>query len=96
MSVSTATTASIYRGAVLYVWVGLVAATLLSFWLGNDHGISSDPARNSLLLVVAFLKVRFIGLYFMELKDAPWALRGIFEFYCVALCSVLGGWILVG
>jgi hypothetical protein len=88
--------AYIYRGPFLYVWVGLMAATMLSFWLGTDHGISSDAARNALLLAVAFLKVRFVGLYFMELKDAPWALRGMFEFYCVAVCSVLIGWLLVG
>lgn len=96
MSTPASAPASIYRGAFLYVWAGLMAATMLSFWLGTDHGITSDSARNVLLLAVAFVKVRFVGLYFMELKDAPWALRGIFEFYCAGVCFALIGWYLFG
>lgn len=84
----------VYRGAFLYVWAGLMAATVLSFWLGTDHGISSVVARNIALFVVAFIKVRFIGLYFMELKGAPWRLRALFELYCVAVCLTLIGFYL--
>ena len=86
--------AGVYRGAFLYVWAGLMAATVLSFWLGTDHGISSAIARNVVLFVVAFIKVRFVGLYFMELKDAPWWLRGLFELYCIAVCLILIGFYL--
>lgn len=82
-------TSGVYRAALLYVWAGLTAATVLSFWLGTDHGISSAAVRNIVLLIVAFIKVRFVGLYFMELKSAPWALRGLFELYCVAVCLTL-------
>jgi hypothetical protein len=88
-------TTGLYRGPFLFVWFGLMAATVLSFWLGTDHGISSQVARNVVLLVVAFFKVRFVGLYFMELKDAPWALRGIFEFYCLGVCIALIGFFLI-
>lgn len=41
------------------------------------------------MVAVAFLKVRYIGLYFMELKDAPRRLPVIFESYCLGLCAVL-------
>jgi hypothetical protein len=70
----------------------LVAATVLSWALGTSHGFGDDHNLNSaLILLIAFVKVRFIGLYFMELRDAPLALRGIFEAYCAVVClGVLG------
>ncbi|GGL10166.1 cytochrome C oxidase subunit IV family protein [Nocardia jinanensis] len=77
------TTTAFIRDRVTVVWGFLVAATLLSFWLGAEHGISSDNMRTAVILLVAFVKVRLIGLYFMELRDAPMALRGAFETYCL-------------
>ena len=90
------TAAGLWRGPFLIVWVGLIGATLLSFWLGTDHGISSSEGRAVLILVVAFIKVRFLGLYFMELRDAPLPLRGIFEGYCAVVCLTLIGFYLAG
>jgi heme/copper-type cytochrome/quinol oxidase subunit 4 len=89
-----ASTSALLRGPFVIVWVGLIAATLISFWLGTDHGISSVEARSILIFVVAFVKIRFVGLYFMELKDAPLALRGIFEGYCLVVCLALIGFYL--
>jgi heme/copper-type cytochrome/quinol oxidase subunit 4 len=76
------------------IWVLLVAATLLSFWLGTDHGLPTAEARTIVILVVAFVKIRFVGLYFMELRDAPIVLRSIFEGYCVVVCLGLIGFYL--
>lgn len=36
-------------------------------------------------------KIRLVGLYFMELREAPLALRGVFEGYCVVLLGLLTG-----
>lgn len=79
------------RGRLGAVWGLLVAATLLSFWLGADHGISSDNTRTIVIIVVAFIKLRLIGLYFMELREAPTKLRSAFEGYCLAACATLIG-----
>jgi hypothetical protein len=43
------------------------------------------------VLAVAALKVRLIGLDFMELRHSPLALRLGFESYCLALWAVLAG-----
>lgn len=83
------------RDRVTAVWALLVGATLLSFWLGTDHGLSSAEARTLVILVVAFVKVRFVGLYFMELRTAPVALRALFEGWCLAACLVLVGFYLL-
>ena len=42
-----------------------------------------------MILVIAFVKIRFIGLYFMELRDAPPALRAVFEIYCATVLLTL-------
>ena len=69
------------------IWLVLVTATTLSWWLGDGHG----PRRIATVgvILVAMLKVFLVGQYFMELRDAPWLLRGIFEAFCVVLLMLL-------
>jgi heme/copper-type cytochrome/quinol oxidase subunit 4 len=71
-------------------WLVLIAATLLSYALGAEHGVGS-----TVVVVVVFgiaaIKVRLIGLDFMELRSAPIPLRVAFESYCLALWAVLSG-----
>ncbi len=70
-------------------WLILVAATLASFALGADHGTGSLVAVA--VLGIAAIKVRLVGLDFMELRHAPIPLRVAFEVYCVALWALLSG-----
>lgn len=69
------------------VWALLVVATIVSGTVGG-HGV--------VVLVVAFVKVRLVGLYFMELRSAPVPLRLLFEGWVVVTCSVLIGLYLSG
>jgi heme/copper-type cytochrome/quinol oxidase subunit 4 len=85
---------SLVKAPFTAVWLVLVAATLISFWLGTDHGLSSTEARTVLIMLVAFIKVRFVGLYFMELREAPHLLRGLFEGYCLVVCAMVLGFYL--
>lgn len=73
--------------------MALASLTIISWILGTQHGLGgSDHVPASLIIfVVAVFKVRLVGLYFMELRDAPLALRGIFEGYCVVLLGLLVG-----
>jgi hypothetical protein len=41
------------------------------------------------VLAVAFVKVRLIGIHFMELGTAPRVLRGLFEGYVVVVALAL-------
>jgi hypothetical protein len=69
------------------VWLLLVAATLFSWesaHVGHDYRVAT-----SLVLVVAFIKVRFVGLEFMELRAAPLPLRLIFEAWLLLACGAL-------
>ena len=95
--VDARTPADLLRSSATAVWVLLIAATVASWALGTDHGfVDSHTAASITILVVAFVKVRFIGLYFMDLKDAPLALRAIMEFYCVAVCALVLAFYLAG
>jgi hypothetical protein len=69
------------------VWLILVVATLVSWEsarAGSDQGLAT-----SAVLAIAFVKVRFIGLEFMELRTAPLPLRLAFELWLLVVCSVL-------
>jgi caa(3)-type oxidase subunit IV len=75
------------------VWLVLVVLTLIAWFLGTNHGFNSDnhaPASIA-IFVVAVFKLRLVGLYFMELREAPLPLRGLFEGYCVVLMMLLIG-----
>lgn len=79
----------VWLGAVIYVWAGLVLATLVSCWLGSERSAGLSPLRSCLVLAVAFIKSRFVGLYFMDLRDAPVLARAFFEIWCLAVLLVL-------
>lgn len=70
-------------------WLILVAATVVSWAVGAEHGTGSMVAI--VVLAIAAIKVRLVGLDFMELRHAPIPLRAIFEVYCFALWAVLSG-----
>jgi len=80
---------NLLRSAITVVWLALIALTLTSWWLGTEDAVGSIKAANILILVVAFAKVRFVGLYFMELRNAPVPLRLIFEGWCVVVSTVV-------
>lgn len=81
----------ILRAPFTIVWLVLIGATLTSWYFGTGHGIDNHAAITTLVMVVAFIKMRFVGLYFMELRDAPIQLRSLFEGYCIIVCSIILG-----
>ncbi len=82
---------SLLRNRTTVMWAVLISATLLSWWLGTGHGFSSAELASVAVLIVAFIKIRIVGLYFMELREAPTVLRGLFEGYCLLVCAVVIG-----
>ena len=84
------------RTPATVVWVVLVLATVVSWALGSDHGVEGDWRRvaSVAVLIVAFVKVRFIGMYFMDLRDAPLPLRAGYQLYCLAVCATVVGFYL--
>jgi hypothetical protein len=77
------------RNRAGFSWLLLVAATVVSWAVGAEHGTGSMVAV--LVLAIAAIKIRLVGLDFMELRHAPIPLRAIFEIYCFAVWAVLSG-----
>jgi caa(3)-type oxidase subunit IV len=77
------------------VWAALVVFTVLSFVLGGEHVIDNKTLAAAIVVGIAAIKIRLVGLHFMELRAAPLALRTVFEVYCGLLFAVLMGIYLV-
>lgn len=79
---------SLLLNRVTYIWLFLAFLTFASWWLAE--GVTLQNKSHAVYLVVgllalAFFKVRLVIMYFMEVLDAPWLLRGIFEVWVVAV-----------
>lgn len=79
------------RLAIL-VWAGLMLATLASWWLGiheSDTPGDGASAGTAAVLVVTFVKIRFVAMHFMEVRAAPLLLRVILDAYVIVVCTTL-------
>ena len=85
---------SLRMDPAVIVWLVLVLATFLSWWLATERWHGGGDLGAVAILIVAAVKIRAVGLHFMELRDAPPLLRAMFEFYVVALLAGLVGFLL--
>lgn len=68
----------------------LILATALSWEFGHGFGFGTHFNYATVaVLLIAFIKVRFVFLDFMELRTAPLPLRLIFEAWIVVVCGTL-------
>lgn len=74
---------------VLTVWGILVVLSVLGPVLGVEG--SGIIWAEIALLTFAVVKVRFVGLDFMELRHAPVPMRWAIEAYCVILWILIVG-----
>ena len=79
-------------GALLFnaaslVWLGLVTATGVSWWMGTGSG---DPRSvTTLVIVVALVKTRFVLHHFMEVRFAPAVLRYLADAWVILVCATI-------
>jgi hypothetical protein len=81
--------ARLARDRVTIVWVVLVCATVLSWQLGRERHAHDRQLVSVVVLLVALIKVRLVGLHFMELRAAPPALRMLLEGYVLLVAAGL-------
>ncbi|MGW6497691.1 cytochrome C oxidase subunit IV family protein [Nonomuraea angiospora] len=86
------TSSSANRAVV--AWLVLMGATAISWYLGDGHG--ARQFATVVVLAVAFVKVYLVGRYFMELGQAPRALRLLFGGWTVVACAALMTMFIVG
>ena len=82
--------ASLLRNRITIVWLGLLLATGLSWETGGEFAFGGDlRSLGVLVLVIAFIKVRYIMLEFMELRHAPLAMRLFAECWAALVCTAV-------
>ncbi len=71
------------------VWLGLLAATAFSREVGQ--GFLHGDQRNAgvVILAIAFVKIRFVILDFMELRNAPLGMRLFAEAWVIGVGGTL-------
>ncbi|MCX2930007.1 cytochrome C oxidase subunit IV family protein [Mycobacterium sp. CVI_P3] len=71
------------------VWIVLLALTFGSFLVGIEQSADLAGAAAITIIGIAMLKVRLIGLHFMDVRVAPTALRMLFEGYVLVVFAAL-------
>ena len=85
------------QSKITVIWVGLIVATGLSWQFGHGFGFGEKfQYGTAAILVITFVKIRFVFLDFMELRTAPRPLRMAFEVWAISLCGTLIGLYWVG
>ena len=79
------------KNVVTPVWLFLIATTLVSWFVGAEHGTDDNRLATVIVMSVAFIKVRFVGMYFMELRHAPAPLKLAFEAWTIVVCAAILG-----
>jgi hypothetical protein len=75
---------------MLAIWLLLVVATVFSLSLFEESNSTHSSRYVGLAVIaIAFIKVRFIGLDFMELRRAPIPLRAAFEIWLLVIAGTL-------
>lgn len=85
---------SLLRERATVVWLGLMTLTVLTTWVLSKDVVSPAAAVAGIFLISA-VKVRFVMLDFMELRNAPVPVRVAFEGWIVVVTTlILAFWFL--
>ena len=80
-----------YRETV--VWLLLMLVTIILTYALDGGAVGrlglSDTARNVLILVIAFVKVRIVAYEFMEIRLAPVGMRAATNAWVIGTCLIL-------
>ena len=72
------------------IWLLLVSATGLSWWLGTQPSENQNLSiATTIVIIVAFVKVRFVIRYFMEVREAGVYLKLICDGWVMLICGVI-------
>jgi heme/copper-type cytochrome/quinol oxidase subunit 4 len=81
---------SVLRERVTWVWLGLMLLTCVTTW-GLSKDLFSPAVAVFGIFVIAAVKVRYVMLDFMELRNAPIPVRAVFEAWPVVVAAIILG-----
>jgi hypothetical protein len=71
------------------IWLLLVAATALSWGMGHAAGISEVEIASVAIIIVTFVKARFVIFEFMEIRGAPTWMHRVGNGWIVLIAALL-------
>lgn len=80
---------ALLRSRTTLVWLLLVAATALSWGMGHGVGISDTRIAGAAIIVVTFVKARFVIFEFMEIRGAPKWMQQVGNGWTVLIAALL-------
>jgi hypothetical protein len=82
---------------VTVVFAILVVATCVTWWLGSVSSLTGGALglAATLTILIAFAKIYFIGRDFMELRNAPPALRIVFTLWVGVVAAAAAALVVV-
>ncbi|MEQ9566933.1 cytochrome C oxidase subunit IV family protein [Marinobacter salarius] len=80
---------SLFLSRSTLIFALLVGATVVSWEFGHGVGFDSVTYASIGILVISFIKVRFVMREFMEVRHAPIVLRLVTDGWLLVICSVL-------
>lgn len=83
--------ASVFRNRITLTFLLLVAATALSWALGHGFGFSDIRYANAFIIVIAFVKIRYVFMDFMEVRHSPAWLRVVSDTWVLLVCVTVVG-----
>jgi heme/copper-type cytochrome/quinol oxidase subunit 4 len=75
--------------SITIVWGLLFIGTTISWFIAPEEDYLSPLLPGIAIILIAFLKVRLILLYFMDLRVAPQPWRGLFEAWMISACALI-------
>jgi heme/copper-type cytochrome/quinol oxidase subunit 4 len=79
---------SVFRERVTYVWLGVMALTCITTW-GLSKDLFSPAVAVVGIFLIAAVKVRYVMLDFMELRQAPVPVRVAFEAWPAGVAAII-------
>ena len=80
------------------IWAGLVVATVVSWLLGAEHAaddVLSGEGVAAAIIAITAVKVWYVGLDFMELRESARWLRRLFTAWLAVTSLALGALLLL-
>lgn len=77
------------------IWLLLVLATALSLGIGHVVGTHNVRIAAVAIIVITFVKVRFIMFEFMEIRGAPTWMHRVGDGWIVLIAGLLIGRVLI-
>jgi Prokaryotic Cytochrome C oxidase subunit IV len=80
------------RNRLTYIWLFLSVITVVSWWVGSAQSASGYNANvlvTAVVLMIAFIKTRFVIRNYMEVRRAPRWLRLTCDAWLLGLFAVI-------